>query len=230
VNDQAVNALAEPMRRALELAWESTSAGSLGIGAVVVDADGDIIATGRNRLFEHDPGDDHLAGTSLAHAELNALAKLRWGLHRDAGLTLFTTLQPCLQCLGAIWLSQVSKVIVLAPDPLFRGVESILDVNEFVAARRLPVTMRPVDEWSVLGLLLPSHAYAFWSADLGWAEAAPQLARVAEDLVATRVVLDLASAGASFDQLVAAVAPHLPECVAEVASLMATSDDGVGGS
>lgn len=218
------------MRRALELAWESTRAGSLGIGAVVADADGDIVATGRNRLFEHDPGDDHLAGTSLAHAELNALAKLRWGLHRDAGLTLFTTLQPCLQCLGAIRMSNVSNVIVLAPDPLFRGVESILDVNEFVAARRLPVTMRPVDEWSVLGLLLPSHAYAFWAADWGWAEAAPELARVAADLVAARVVLDLASAGASFDQLVAAVAPRLGECVAEVASLMVTSDDGAGRS
>ena len=76
----------EPMRLAFELAWQSVCAGSLGIGAVVTRADLSIVTTGRNRLFETDPGDDHLAGTSLAHAELNALAKLRWGGHQNEHL------------------------------------------------------------------------------------------------------------------------------------------------
>jgi tRNA(Arg) A34 adenosine deaminase TadA len=66
------------MHRAVELAWESFRAGSLGIGAVIT-RDGETLATGRNRLAESDPGEVVLAGTSLAHAELNALAKLRWG-------------------------------------------------------------------------------------------------------------------------------------------------------
>src|SRR3954466_13784749 len=89
-----------PMHRAFELAWESFCAGSLGIGAVVTRGS-ELLTTGRNRLAENDPGDDVLAGTSLAHAEMNALAKLRWGADPD-GLQLWTTLQPCLQCLGAI--------------------------------------------------------------------------------------------------------------------------------
>ena len=73
-----MRALDAPMHRAVELAWESFRAGSLGIGAVIT-LDGEITATGRNRLAERDPGDDVLAGSSLAHAEMNALAKLRWG-------------------------------------------------------------------------------------------------------------------------------------------------------
>ncbi|HMK10115.1 MAG TPA: hypothetical protein VK461_00890, partial [Acidimicrobiales bacterium] len=73
-----MRALEPPMHRAVELAWESFCAGSLGIGAVIT-LDGEIAATGRNRLAESDPGADVLAGTSLAHAEMNALAKLRWG-------------------------------------------------------------------------------------------------------------------------------------------------------
>lgn len=103
----------EPMASAVQLAWESFCAGSLGIGAVIMLGD-DVVATGRNRLNEHHAGDDVLAGTSLAHAEMNALAKLRWRQHRGAELHLWTTLEPCLQCLGAIRLSEVTHVHVLA--------------------------------------------------------------------------------------------------------------------
>src|SRR5262245_898530 len=111
---------AAPMQRALELAWESFGAGSIGVGAVVTHEDA-VVATGRNRVAETDPGDDALSGSSLAHAEMNALAKLRWGPRRTDGPELWTTLQPCLQCTAAIRLSQVRTVDVLAPDPVFRS-------------------------------------------------------------------------------------------------------------
>src|SRR5262245_16534019 len=140
------------MHRAMELAWASFAAGSLGIGAVITAPAGEPVAEGRNRLIEHDPGDDVLAGTSLAHAELNALAKLRWQAHPD-GLVLWTTLQPCIQCLGAIRISQVTEVHVLAPDPLFRGVEAVRHVTPFLASRWPTWVEEPIDEWAVLALL-----------------------------------------------------------------------------
>jgi tRNA(Arg) A34 adenosine deaminase TadA len=40
----------EPLRVALERAWQSVCARSLGIGAVVTRADRSVVATGRNRL------------------------------------------------------------------------------------------------------------------------------------------------------------------------------------
>ena len=89
--------LEAPFRRALELAWASFRAGSLGIGAVITDAGGAIVVEGRNRLFEHPTEDAPLAGSTLAHAEIDALSKVRW---RQAveGHALWTSLEPCLQC------------------------------------------------------------------------------------------------------------------------------------
>ncbi len=168
------------MHRAVELAWESFRAGSLGIGAVIT-LDGEITATGRNRLAEHDPGDDVLAGSSLAHAEMNALAKLRWGAS-PSGLQLWTTLQPCLQCLGAIRLSPVRHVHALAPDPLFRGVERGRELNEFIGRDWPTFIELEVDEWSVFSLLLQTHVTTFWGVNVpGWNEALPSIKALAVD-------------------------------------------------
>lgn len=209
-----------PMRVAFDLAWQSVCAGSLGIGAVITHQDGTVIATGRNRLFESDPGDDVLAGTSLAHAEMNALAKLRWGTLRDEHLVLWTTLQPCLQCLGAIRLSQVNEVRILAPDPLFRGVEGARHLNEFIARDWPVITQDEVDEWSVLSLLFPTHAGVFWGAALdGWREALPKLSSLADDLAGTQELVALATSSASTSTLAATLWDRLSPCVAEVAHL-----------
>lgn len=143
------------MQAALEQAWASIGAGSLGIGAAACDDDDRILATGRNRINETDPGDDVLAGTSVAHAEMNVLAKLPFRQHDS--VALHTTLQPCVQCLGAIRLSSVSSVQVLAPDPIFRGVERMRDLNTFVARRWPVIEQRPIDEWAAFGLLYPTH-------------------------------------------------------------------------
>jgi tRNA(Arg) A34 adenosine deaminase TadA len=212
--------LSPPMERAVELAWDSFRAGSLGIGAVIT-RDGEVVAAGRNRLFESDPGDDVLAGSSLAHAELNALAKLPFGTKGD-GLELWTTLQPCLQCLGAIRLSPVRRVRVLAPDPLFRGVEAARHLTEFIGRDWPEILELPVDGWAVLSLLLPTHVTEFWQAQMpGWNEGLPAIAALARSLVASGELLDLASAEAPLGDLVAALGPRLAGCLPDVQRLAA---------
>ncbi len=206
------------MHRAVELAWDSFRAGSLGIGAVIT-RDGETLATGRNRLAESDPGEDVLAGTSLAHAELNALAKLRWGSPSD-GLELWTTLQPCLQCLGAVRLSPVRKVHALAPDPLFRGVEGARHLNEFIGRQWPEIVELPVDEWAALSLLFQTHVTTFWQVRIeGWNEALPSVAALAAALVGSGELLDLASAEVTVDGVADALWSRLSECVADVAAL-----------
>jgi tRNA(adenine34) deaminase len=87
-------------RTCLDLAWEAHCAGSLPIGAVVIDEQGNVIAKGRNRLAEADEAAPHLAGTPyltsirLAHAEVNALLQLGY---RSQGprSALLTTTEPC---------------------------------------------------------------------------------------------------------------------------------------
>lgn len=208
------------MRRALELAWASTCAGSFGIGAVAVDQGGAVVATGRNRILEADPGDDVIANTSLAHAEMNVLAKLPYRRHEDAGLELHTTLQPCIQCLGAIRLSSVRRVHVLAPDPLWRGIERIVEHNAFLSRKWPTIEELPVTEWSVFSLLLPTHLSVFWgNAAPGWHEAVPVVAALARELVASGELMVAASDRASLDQIADSLWPRLAACVDDVATL-----------
>jgi tRNA(Arg) A34 adenosine deaminase TadA len=208
------------MDRALQLAWESFAAGSFGIGAVVALPDGTEVATGRNRILERDPGDDVLAGSSLAHAEMNALAKLPYRRHHGDELQLFTTLQPCLQCLGAIRLSPVRLVYVLAPDPLFRGVERIADVNPFVASNWPSIVELEVDEQAVLSLLFPTHLGEFWGlAHPWWPVELPVLTELARQLVASGELVDLAASVRDVSEVLAVLHDRLAECVDEVRHL-----------
>ena len=212
------------MERAVELAWESFRAGSLAVGAVVT-RHGETVATGRNRLAEQDPGDDVLAGTSLAHAEMNVLAKLPWGTSGD-GLALWTTLQPCLQCLGAIRLSPVPLVHVLAPDPLFRGVEGARDLNPFIASKWPTIIDFEVDEWSVFSLLLQTHVATFWGVEVpGWNEALPSVAALARELVDSAELLDLAAAEAPVDEVMARLEDRLRRCLPDVVALVRGGPD-----
>ena len=210
------------MRYALELAWESARAGSLGVGAVITDAQGRTVATGRNRLAEHDAGDDHLAGTSLAHAELNALAKLRWGAHGNEQLALWTTLEPCLQCAGAIRMAPIDEVHVLAPDPLFRDIASALRAHEHVASRWPAYRIAPADHFAVFALLLHTHALAFWRADLpGWSTALPRITALAHELAATGELITYASEAVPADTVLEALWPRLQDGIGDVADLWA---------
>jgi tRNA(Arg) A34 adenosine deaminase TadA len=210
-----MQALEPPMARALELAWESFRAGSLGVGATI-SRHGEVIATGRNRMAERDPGEDVLAGTSLAHAEMNVLAKLRWGTPAD-GLELWTTLQPCIQCLGAIRLSSVPKVYVLAPDPLFRGIERVRELNEFVARRWPEIVEVRVDEWAAVSLLLHTHFVTFWGVTLdGWDEALPSIAALARDLIASGELMHLAAEATPLAGVATALWDRLGACVPDV--------------
>lgn len=208
------------MRVALERAWESACAGSLGIGAVVTDRRGAIVATGRNRLAEHDAGDDVLAGSSLAHAEMNALAKLRWGAHRRDELALWTTLEPCVQCAGAIRIGPIAAVHVLAPDPLFRDVARIATAHDHVALLWPSYHHLPADPHAAFALLLPVHTFSFWGAlDELWSNALPGICDLGAELAARRTPVDLAASGASLDDVLHELWPVLTEVVGDVDAL-----------
>nr|WP_300309631.1 tRNA adenosine(34) deaminase TadA [Halomonas sp.] len=106
------------MHRALELAHQAADAGEVPVGAVVVNADGEIIGRGFNApVANHDPS---------AHAEVQALrdAGARIGNYRLEGCTLYVTLEPCLMCTGAIIHARVRRVVYGAAEPRSGMVES----------------------------------------------------------------------------------------------------------
>ena len=116
------------MRAALEQARAALATGDVPIGAVVLDASGAVIGTGRNvREAEADP---------TGHAEVVALreaARAR-GEWRLEGCTLVVTLEPCTMCAGAAVLSRVERVVFGAFDDKAGAVGSLWDV---VRDRRL---------------------------------------------------------------------------------------------
>ena len=102
--------LPEPMRLALDEARQSSLAGEVPVGAVVV-RDGAIIASARNRMRSgRDP---------TAHAEMEALrsAGAVLGTERLDECDLWVTLEPCAMCAGAMALARIRRLYFAAPDP-----------------------------------------------------------------------------------------------------------------
>lgn len=201
--------LAAPFRRCVELAWESCSSGTFACGAVITDPAGNVVAEGRNRVFNEPSGEYPLEGTVLAHAEMNALARVPAGVALD-DCTLWSSLQPCLMCLSSALLSSVGEIRFLAPDPLWDGVERLPSLNAFVE-RRWPLHHEPHDnEWAVLGMALAQHLFAFWQPVDSQALAAhdlsePEAAALVRRWVADRTLVDLASIGATVEEVLATV-------------------------
>jgi len=109
--------LSQPWRACLELAWESYRAGSLPIGAVVTDADGNLVSRGRNRIHERSGEDGTLFGHKLAHAEVNALVKVDYDRHAARTCALWTTAEPCPLCAGALRMSDLGELRYASREP-----------------------------------------------------------------------------------------------------------------
>lgn len=101
------------MSLAYRQAKKAFSIDEVPIGAVLVDKHGRVIAQAYNQMEKKH--------TQLAHAEMQTLAKAgkkmkNWRL---SGATLYVTVQPCLMCLGALYLSRVSRVVYGVQSPKF---------------------------------------------------------------------------------------------------------------
>jgi tRNA(adenine34) deaminase len=88
------------------------------IGACIVDAEGNILAAASNRtITNNDP---------TAHAEILALraAADKIGNYRLTGTTMYSTIEPCVMCAGALVNARVARWVFGAHDERFGGVET----------------------------------------------------------------------------------------------------------
>ena len=106
-----------PMDLALAEARDAAARGEVPVGAVVVDAKGDVLARAGNRTLElRDP---------TAHAEILALreAAAKGGSERLLDCDLYVTLEPCAMCAGAISFARIRRLYFGAGDPKGGAVE-----------------------------------------------------------------------------------------------------------
>jgi tRNA(adenine34) deaminase len=105
------------MREALKEAEASREDGEVPVGAIVV-LGGSVISRGRNAMIgTNDP---------TAHAEVVALRKAASaiGNYRLIGATMYSTIEPCAMCAGALVHARVERLLFGAKDPKAGAVET----------------------------------------------------------------------------------------------------------
>jgi len=110
------------MLEALEVAESATASGDVPVGAVVFNAEGQLVGVGHNlRERDCDP---------TAHAEIIAIreAALKAGTWRLDNHTLVVTLEPCAMCAGAIAQSRIKTLVFGAWDEKAGAVGSVWDI------------------------------------------------------------------------------------------------------
>lgn len=98
------------MRLAIEEAKSAARRGEVPVGAVLVNAEGEVVSkTGNAPISICDP---------TAHAEILALrdGAYKSGNYRLSGMSLYVTLEPCTMCAGAISNARLARVIFGASD------------------------------------------------------------------------------------------------------------------
>jgi tRNA(adenine34) deaminase len=107
----------EFMREALAEAEAAREEGEVPVGAVVI-LGGEVIARGRNSVIRScDP---------TAHAEIVALREAARVVanYRLTGATVYSTLEPCAMCAGAMVHARVTRLVYGAKDPKAGAVET----------------------------------------------------------------------------------------------------------
>ena len=110
------------LQRAIDRAREAESRGEVPIGALIVSAEGDVLAEASNETIERcDP---------TAHAEILAIraAGQKIGNYRLTGTTVYSTIEPCAMCAGAIVQCRVARLVYGAPDPKAGAAGSLYDI------------------------------------------------------------------------------------------------------
>ncbi|MBZ9713049.1 nucleoside deaminase [Deinococcus multiflagellatus] len=158
------------LKEALALARQGQAAGSAPVGALLVSAQGEVLARGHNRVGQAQTA-DHVGGASVAHAEMDVFFQVG-KLEDPETLTLYSSLEPCLMCGGASALLGVGRVVWATADP-WGGSGRLLRWEDHPAMQQTQVVPTPDPALEREGALLfapeakrafPEEGWALWQA------------------------------------------------------------------
>ena len=115
--------LSKPWQAVLELAWQAYCDDCYPIGAVVTNAEGAILARGRNRVYPKRLWAGRACGVDIAHAEVEALRALDYNGIDPHACCLYTTTEPCAMCMGTFYMSGLRTLYFAARDPYAGGTD-----------------------------------------------------------------------------------------------------------
>ena len=126
-----------PWRVSFKEGWTAYSSGSIPIGAVIADGSGEIHAVGRSRRFEARSENQHqIFGTPLSHAEVNAILNLDFNRINPSECILYTTVEPCPLCVGAVTMSKIKTIRFAARDS-YAGGSNLLDTTPYMLNKNI---------------------------------------------------------------------------------------------
>lgn len=100
--------------------------GSIPIGAVIVGPSGEILSTGRNRVFSSwDP---------CAHAEVDAIrnaGKKLFEMQYKNKCTIYSTVEPCPMCSGALIFADISRAVWALTDQYLGAMRILKEGQHF---------------------------------------------------------------------------------------------------
>jgi tRNA(adenine34) deaminase len=110
------------MEIALEEARAAEARGEVPVGACLVDQFGNVVSKAGNRTIElNDP---------TGHAEIVAIREAATNLqnYRLGGLTLYTTLEPCVMCAGAIVNARIDRIVFATRDDRYGATRTLYNL------------------------------------------------------------------------------------------------------
>jgi tRNA(adenine34) deaminase len=129
-----------PMTRAFAEAEAAAARGEVPVGAVLIAADGSVIAAAGNRVeADRDP---------TAHAEMLVLraGAAALGAKQLDGCDLYVTLEPCAMCAAALALARIRRLYFGAYDPKGGGVEHGARIFDQPTCHHRPEVYGGIDE------------------------------------------------------------------------------------
>lgn len=195
----------------MEEAWAGFCADSWPMGAVIADGKTDAVITrGRNLVGERTPGSHPLSGSSVAHAELIALGRLkRVPAQRHKKPRMYCTTEPCPMCVGALGLSIVRQVAYIARDPL-GGASSALKQFGVAAAQ---AQMAELQDVIITLMTVRAHTFyprRYWPRIDALGRASPRGLALGKELYRTKVMRRLREQGADAETMVDALLARAP--------------------
>ena len=135
------NNIDQGFKIAFNEAWEAYRNNTIPIGVAILDADGNIMATGRNQV--NADGDGQLKYHQIAHAEINAILKLSEindeTIHKNIRTyTLYSTMEPCPLCFGAIVMGSIRNVKYAARDN-WAGAAELNNSIDYIKNKKITV-------------------------------------------------------------------------------------------
>ena len=128
------NDLSAEWKKTLEQAWIAFQHGSIPIGAIITDEEGNVLIAGRNETCEA-----HYPNRRTAHAEMYCVRNLDIGKYpKFYDYHLYTTMEPCPMCMGTIVMGGIRKIHVAAKDK-YCGALHYIEKDPYMQSKRMQI-------------------------------------------------------------------------------------------